>query len=60
MKPSPEAEAQNMKRGPEAATKKPYKKPAFKVYGNIEALTRTVDLNSVESDGGSGAMTKTH
>ena len=49
-----------MKRGPEAATKKPYKKPAFKVYGNIEALTRTVDLNSVESDSGGGTMSKTH
>ena len=43
---------------PAVDTKKPYRKPRLKVYGNIQTLTATVGL-SMTIDGGSGAMNRT-
>ena len=58
MKSSPEAEAQNMKPSPKAATKKPYIKPVLKVFGDIQALTEAVSSTSGKADGGTGTMAK--
>ena len=44
----------------EEPRKKQYQKPSLRVYGNIEALTATVNLFSSITDGGTGGMTKTH
>ena len=34
------------------ATKKPYRKPALQLYGNIRSLTRAVGFISANADGG--------
>jgi hypothetical protein len=47
-----------MKAKAQATTKKPYKKPTLKVYGNIGALTKTTPSASTNSDG--VAANKTH
>ena len=50
-----------MSSDPKFAPKKPYQRPALRIYGNIEALTATVSNISTTADGGiSGTMTKTH
>jgi hypothetical protein len=42
------------------AARKPYEKPALRVYGDVAALTRSVGNTTTNSDGGHGAMSKTH
>jgi hypothetical protein len=53
-------EAWNMSSDPKFAPKKPYQRPALRIHGNIEALTATVSNTSLNMDGGSGGMSKTH
>ena len=40
-------------------SRKPYRKPSLKLYGDIKALTSTVD-NTATMDGGSGTKNRTH
>jgi hypothetical protein len=42
------------------AGRKPYAAPALRVYGDVAALTRSVGNTTTNSDGGHGAMSKTH
>jgi hypothetical protein len=42
------------------AARKPYAAPALRVYGDVAALTRSVGNTTTNSDGGHGAMSKTH
>jgi len=65
MKSSPGVEAQKpsaqgqVQSAEKTTKKKPYNTPVLKVYGNVEALTKTVENTSMSADGGA-VLTKTH
>jgi hypothetical protein len=43
-----------------AAARKPYATPKLRVFGDVAALTRSIGNTTTNSDGGHGAMSKTH
>ena len=57
---SEEGEAKIAAPLPQTKRKRPYSKPMVRVYGRVQTLTSAVSFGSPNTDGGSGAMNKTH